>query len=103
MIRVDLLLIVTLHDNLYVSVCRSSLNVNQSLQFAFIRHEISDSISYNTNKFANCRKDSSWDLLWSLDMQISRPQLDNLQSQTLVDECNVNTIGQRIETNVNER
>jgi len=48
MIRVDSFVVVTLRNDLYTSVCRSSLTVNQSLQFAFIRHEISDSISYNT-------------------------------------------------------
>jgi len=48
MVRVDSFVVVTLRNDLYASVYRSSLNVNQSLQFAFIRLEISDSISYNT-------------------------------------------------------
>jgi len=37
--------VVTLRNDSYASVCCSSLNVNQSLQFAFIRLEISDSIA----------------------------------------------------------
>ena len=61
MIRMDSFVVVTLRFDTCASVCRSSLNINQSLQFAFIRLEISDSISYNTYKFANYRKDSSWD------------------------------------------
>jgi len=48
MIRVDLFVVVILCNGSYANVCRSSLTVNQSLQFAFIRLEISDSISYNT-------------------------------------------------------
>ena len=48
MIRVDSFVVFTFRNDSYTSVCRSSLNVNQSLQFAFIRHEISDWISYNT-------------------------------------------------------
>jgi len=47
MIRVDSFVAVTLHNDLYASVCCSSLKVNQSLKFAFIRLEMSDSISYN--------------------------------------------------------
>ena len=34
------------------------------------------------------RKDSSWDRPRSLDMQISRSQLDDLRHQTLIDERN---------------
>ena len=48
MIRVDSFVIVTLRNGSYAIVYRSSLNVNQSLQFAFICLEISDSVSYNT-------------------------------------------------------
>jgi len=48
MIRVDSFVVVTRRHYSYASLCRSSLNVNQSLQFAFMCHEISDSISYNT-------------------------------------------------------
>ena len=40
MIRVDSVVVVTLRNDSYTIVCRSSLNVNQSLQFAFIRLEI---------------------------------------------------------------
>ena len=36
--------------------------------------------------------DSSWARSWSLDMQISRSQLDNLRSQTLADERNANNL-----------
>ena len=48
MIRVDSFVVVTLRNDSYASVCRSSLNVNQSLQLDFIRSEISNSVSYNT-------------------------------------------------------
>ena len=48
MIRVDSFVVDTLRNDSYASECLSSLNVNQSLQFAFIRLEISDSVSYNT-------------------------------------------------------
>jgi len=48
MIRMDLFVVVSLRNYSYASVCRSSLTVNQSLQFAFIRLELSGSISYNT-------------------------------------------------------
>ena len=88
MIRMDSFVEIAFRNDSYVSVCRLSLNVYQSLQFAFI--EISDSISYNTYKFANYRKDSSWDRPRSLDMQISRSQLENLRHQTLDDERNAN-------------
>ena len=47
-IRVDSYVVITLRNESYASVCRSFMNVNQSLQFAFIRHEISDLIRYNT-------------------------------------------------------
>jgi len=46
MIPVDSFVVVTLINDSYTRVCRSSLNVTQSLQFAFFRLEISDSISY---------------------------------------------------------
>jgi len=45
MIRVDSVVVVTLLNDSYTSVYRSSLNINQSLQFAFIRHQISDSVA----------------------------------------------------------
>ena len=48
------------------------------------------SIRYILYKFANYRNDPSWDRPRSLDMQISRSQLDNLRHQTLVDERNAN-------------
>ena len=45
MIHVDWFVLVTLRNGSYACVCRSYLNVNQSLQFAFIRYKISDSIA----------------------------------------------------------
>jgi len=39
MIHEDSFVVVTLRNELYASVCRSSLNADQSLQFAFIHHE----------------------------------------------------------------
>jgi len=74
-LRVDSFVVGTLRNDSYGSVYRSYLNVNQSLQFnyAFIRLVISDSISYNlcnySLHFANNRKDSSWDLPRSLNIQ----------------------------------
>ena len=56
--RVDSFVVVTLRNGSYASVCRSSLKVNQSLQFAFIHLEISDSVSYNTYLFATFRTSS---------------------------------------------
>jgi len=47
--RVYSFVVVTrLNDSNTSHTCRSSLNVNQPLQFTFIRHDISNSISYNT-------------------------------------------------------
>jgi len=94
-IRADSFVEVTLPNDWYASVCRSSLNVNQSVQFAFICVEISDSISYNTYKSANCRKDSSWDLPRSLDLQISRSQLDNLRHALKVRTNKINCNGRK--------
>ena len=50
MIRVDSFDAFTRRKDSYAcaSVCRSFLAVNQSLQFAFIRYEVSVSISYDT-------------------------------------------------------
>jgi len=39
MIRMDSFVVVTLRNDSYASVCRSSLHVNQSLQFAFISYK----------------------------------------------------------------
>ena len=81
----------------YASVCRSSLNVNQSLQFAFIRLEILDSVSYTTLLFATFRTSSQTIamirhgiVLDHLICKLAGHNLNNLRHQTLVDERNAN-------------
>jgi len=56
MIRVDSFVVATSRNDSYASVCRSSLIVNQSLKFAFIRRiQLATILSYSLH-FVQVRK-----------------------------------------------
>ena len=81
MICVDSFVVITLRNDcmLFVSerqpVVKNRFHSYLNFRFIYLQYVTIRYISY---KFANYRTDSSWDRPRSLDMQISRSQLDNL-------------------------
>ena len=99
MIRIYSFVVATIRKYSYTSVNRSSLNVNHSLKFTIVcspmLEERKNLSIYNMYLFANVRTSSQIIAKIRhgivLGRLISRPELDTLRSQTLVDERNANT------------